>query len=155
MRTHEHVHTRRGALRAAAAIGIVLFACTKGDEPKDPVWGKEPCAHCRMLVGDRRVAAQVFHDGERRYFDDPGCMILWLEENHLTLGKADVRGWVRDADGGDRWLDARTARYRGGATTPMDFGFDAHANDPPGATGMLAFEQVRASVIAKRGADAK
>lgn len=128
---------RRRELLLGAA-GLVLFACTKTDEPVDPVWGKEPCAHCKMLVSDRRYAGQVVADGDRRYFDDIGCMVGWLE------GKKAERMWVRDAALGG-WLEAKSARYVEGARTPMDFGFEARAE------GGVGWDEMRDKVIAREG----
>lgn len=113
----EKVVGRRFVLLGLAAA--LAFACSKADTPADPVWGKEPCAHCKMLVGDKRYAAQVIHDGERLYFDDFGCMVLWLDEK----GSGSTRAWVRD-DAKGAWVDARTSLYEEGKKTPMDFGFE-------------------------------
>lgn len=118
-----------------ASFALFLAACTKTEEPADPVWGKEPCAHCRMLVSDRRYAAEIVVDGERRWFDDIGCMIVWREA-HAPASRA----WVH---AGDRWLDAAGARYVSGAATPMDFGF-AVATD-----GALDYATVRAGALAR------
>jgi copper chaperone NosL len=126
----------------ACALAVFGVSCMKVDEAADPVWGKEPCAHCRMLVGDRRYAAQVVSDGERRHFDDVGCLVLWLEERR---GGPAPRVWVRDAEA-SRWVDARSARYEPGAKTPMDFGFEARSG------GALAWDDMRARVLAKRRA---
>lgn len=124
-----------GALLGAA---LVFAACTRADAPVDPVWGKEPCAHCKMLVGDRRYAAQLVDDsGERKYFDDVGCLLLWMEAH-----KPPARSWVHDA-ASSAWLDARTASYVPGARTPMDFGFEARAS------GGVAFDAAREAVLAK------
>jgi copper chaperone NosL len=76
-----------------------------------------------MVVGDKRYAAQVVSDGERRFFDDLGCMVLWME-THKT-----ERAWAHDAQGGS-WVDAKLARYAAGARTPMGFGVEAHAGAP-------------------------
>ncbi len=124
---------RRDLLRGLVLAAIV--ACTKTDEAVDPVWGKEPCAHCRMLVGERRYAAQVVSDGDRKYFDDIGCMVSFLAEH-----KAE-RSWVR-VDG--RWADAKGARYAKGAKTPMDFGWEARAE------GGVGWDEMRDDVIARR-----
>src|SRR5262249_21348331 len=89
----------------------------------DPVWGKQVCGHCAMLVSDPRYAAQVLlKNGERVYFDDVGCMAAW-ETEHAGTYTAD---WVHDHDGA-AWLKASTAQYRHGAQTPMDWGYTAHA----------------------------
>lgn len=114
---------------------LLLVACTSADVPRDPVWGKEPCAHCKMLVGDRHYAAQVVFDGDRFFFDDVGCMVLWLEKH---AGKP----WVHDAATG-RWVDARTAAYAPGAATPMDFGWQLDAS------GHATFAEVRADVLGR------
>lgn len=121
------------------ALGLVMLGGCKGegDEAVDPVWGKQPCEHCKMLVDDRRSAAQVFVKGERYYFDDVGCMIAWLDEH-----KTDARAWAR-APSADGWLDARAARYAAGEKTPMDFGY------VPSAAGDLDWLTVHQRVLAR------
>lgn len=122
-------------LTMAASLG---WGCKGASGPTDPVWGKEPCAHCAMLVSDRRYAAQAVDDGDHFYFDDIGCMVLWLEQH------ARARSWVRGG-GGTSWVDAGGARYGAGAATPMDFGFE------PRADGAVAWDEVRAAVVRKNG----
>ncbi len=127
--------SRRSALLALVA----LVACRQTDAPTEPVWGKEPCAHCKMLVGDKRYAAQLVDEsGEHRFFDDIGCMVLFMEGR-----KPAERVWVRESASGT-WVDARTARYVQGARTPMDFGFEARAD------GAVAFEAVRTAVVERK-----
>src|SRR5262245_44732714 len=107
--------------RVVFAAGFASFAaCGRGDAPVDPVWGKEPCAHCSMIVGDKRYAAEILaEDGSRRYFDDVGCMVSFFEERHIR-----AKSWVRDESTG-AWVEAESARYRRGVRTPMDYGFAA------------------------------
>ncbi len=136
----------RGAAKFSRRSALVSFggafvaaACARADSPVDPVWGKEPCAHCRMLVGDKRYASQILEaEGERRFFDDIGCMILWMDAH-----RPPARAWVREATSGV-WLDARTAHYVQGARTPMDFGFEARAVDG------VSFETAREAVRARK-----
>ena len=86
---------------------------------EDPVWGKQPCAHCAMLVDEPRFAAQALtRDGGRLYFDDVGCLAAWLREHPGAAAQA----WV-DRDGG--WVPAAAARFADGARTPMGYGFAA------------------------------
>ncbi len=132
---------RRQVLAAALGLSMIAAlgsACKGANDPADPVWGKEPCAHCAMLVSDRRYAAQAVDDGDHFYFDDIGCMVLWLE------GRARARSWVR-GDGGTTWVDAGRARYGSGAATPMDFGFE------PQADGAVAWDELRSAVLRKNG----
>lgn len=126
--------------RRSFLLGVVLVACAKTDEPADPVWGKEPCAHCAMLVSDPRFAAQIGGDGERKYFDDVGCMASWLEKHQAK------RVWVHE-DG--KWVDAKSARYLSGASTPMDFGF-VPTHDDSGIGWQELRERVRARERASR-----
>ena len=130
--------SRRRAM-ALIASTLLAAACSRTDAATEPVWGKEPCAHCKMLVSDKRYAAQIVDEaGEHRFFDDIGCMVLWMDAH-----KPAVRAWVRDATSG-AWLDARTAQYVQGARTPMDFGFEAHS------AGGVPFETTRDAVLAKK-----
>jgi copper chaperone NosL len=130
--------SRRTAL-ALVAAALSAVACKQTDAAADPVWGKEPCAHCKMLVSDKRYAGQVVDEtGEHRFFDDIGCMVLWMDAR-----KAPERAWARDSVAGT-WVDARTAKYMQGARTPMDFGFEARAD------GTITFDAVRAAVVAKK-----
>ncbi len=129
---------RRRALLALTALVVGAgAACTKDDQPEDPAWGKQPCAHCAMLVSDKRFASQLVEGGERRYFDDVGCMVLWMEERKAT----GARAWVRQ---GDAWVSARSARFEPGARTPMDFGFEAKGDGPRG------WDEVREQVLARK-----
>lgn len=127
------------AMAAMAATAAVLptVSCARHDGPEDPIWGKVPCAHCRMLIGDKRYAAQVLAaDGTRSHFDDIGCMFLFVAEHGTRLGRA----WVRDEQH-DAWLPAETARFRTGARTPMGFGLAA------GADGPLSIDEARRKAL--------
>lgn len=99
-------------------LAVASLACQDTASAVDPVWGKQACSSCSMLVSDWRYAAQlVTEDGARFYFDDPGCMATWLAEGR---GRAQ-RTWVHSATGA--WIDARNARYVGNQRSPMGFGF--------------------------------
>lgn len=137
------------ALLAAPGLG-----CRQGPAAaEEPVWGKQPCDHCAMLLSERLHGAQVATvQGDRLFFDDVGCMVAWDAEHP---GKAEAR-WVRRFDQpprGTGWLRAETAAYERAAHTPMDFGFVAVAN--PGAAGagtpVVAWPEVVAAVKSKLG----
>lgn len=115
-------------------LAAVAFGCAGGSAPVDPVWGKQACDSCKMIIGDRRYAAElVLENGERRFFDDVGCLAEYLRV-HGSAGGA----WVRDERG--TWVDARRARYVTGVHTPMDYGF------AQSAAGTVDFSAVMASV---------
>ncbi|MBL9026991.1 MAG: hypothetical protein JNL21_32645 [Myxococcales bacterium] len=125
---------RRALLGLAAALSLAA-SCTADDGPVDPVWGKQPCAHCAMLVSEQRFAAQALEDdGTRTYFDDVGCLALWSED------KRPARAWARDG-AEQRWIDVGSALFRAGEHTPMSFGYVIDM-----ARGDLGWDAVRASV---------
>jgi copper chaperone NosL len=134
--------TRRRALTACAlvALGALLGGCAS-DGPVEPVWDKQPCAHCGMVLSDRRFGAQLLTAaGDHLFFDDPGCMVLYQRDQRLE----PARAWVRDAET-SRWLDAGAARYADGARSPMDYGFEARAS------GSLGWDEMRARVAERAG----
>lgn len=102
-------------MRRLALILLLIAACDSGDRPVDPVWGKQPCGACSMLVSDPHTAAQLItRNGDHVFFDDIGCM---LSSSKYAAARSL---WVRNGAG--QWVDARAARYGQGAT-PMDYGF--------------------------------
>lgn len=124
-------------MKASALPFLALtVACQSNQaiEAVEPVWGKVSCRHCSMLVTERHPAAQaVLSDGVRAYFDDVGCMALFLD-----VEKAPPRmAWANDGKGG--WVSVSEARFAAGQRTPMDFGF-LIAPD-----GSASFDDVRAS----------
>ena len=122
--------------------GLLALGCEDASRPVDPVWGKQPCGHCAMLVSEPRFAAELStKDQSRVFFDDVGCMAGYIAARH-----PDVQAmWVRD-DGG-HWIDARTAHFEKGEKTPMDYGFTAKAS------GSTAWGDVEAAVkLREKGA---
>ena len=116
----------------ALALGLGLLAgCDPGpNKAAEPAWNKQACAHCMMLLSDKRFAAQATTAaGERHYFDDVGCLVEWLEGE----GAGAKGAWVRTPTA-NGWIAAQTARFAAGAATPMDFGF------APAASGLTFTE---------------
>ena len=123
-----------------------LAACTPAaDAPAEPVWGKQACGHCAMLVTEQPPSAQLtLADGSRRFFDDVGCMVSFLERGHTKAQHL----WVRHGLG---WVPVEKARFQGGVTTPMDFGFIAADSGVDWATVQAAVrEQTRQRLEARR-----
>jgi hypothetical protein len=72
----------RKVLVAAAILTalyvLISWANKPTDGPEIPAWDRDVCAHCAMLVGDPRFAAQIqTTDGRVHHFDDPGCLHAW------------------------------------------------------------------------------
>lgn len=125
--------------RSIVAYLVVLVACSEATTAVEPVWGKQPCAHCHMLVSDPTTAAQLLTQaGERLHFDDVGCLIEYV----AARGGEVALAWVRDARG--QWGNALRARYRSGGSTPMGYGFVVDER------GALEFTELQRE-IAQRG----
>ena len=131
----------RQRLMACVAMLVVSEACQTSQMPVDPVWGKQPCAHCHMLLSDPRTAAQILSaDREPLYFDDVGCMLAFLEREKLPVAGS----WVRDSNA--KWLPAASARYVANQHTPMGFGYVV------GARGPVDFAHLRDAIAAQAAA---
>jgi hypothetical protein len=132
---------RRVVVGVAVGLALLLSGCRQGtDQPLDPVWGKQPCDHCAMLLDEPRFAAQATTpDGARLYFDDVGCLAAWLREHPA----AHAHAWVRN---GARWVAAEQARFTNGERTPMGYGYVA-------ADRGVAWSDVHRALAARAGAE--
>lgn len=95
-----------------------------GERPPDVRFGEEACAHCRMIINDDRfAAARILESGEALKFDDVGCLVDHLADDH---GEVVARNWVLGYQSG-QWLDAERAHYVYGPQlqTPMAYGLAA------------------------------
>jgi nitrous oxide reductase accessory protein NosL len=113
-------------------LTIVIIALQSGCEERSKTdvaevhWDRDMCARCVMVVSDRHNSVQVREPktGKTYIFDDIGCMVLWFKKNNFPWQK-QATIWVNDVETG-QWIDAKTAIYTSGNTTPMAFGFSAH-----------------------------
>ena len=139
MRDRHDSSPLRGARRALVWLACIAACRSVPDAPTQIAYDREACAHCHMLIGDPRYAAQlVTDDGDVLDFDDPGCALAYLAEVHPRVHRL----WFRDASG-DRWIAAADVRFVRGADTPMGSGFAASATSAGGidldrATALIA-----------------
>lgn len=114
---------------AALVFSLVVRGRPLPDQPVPIVWNREPCAHCRMLVGEPAFAAQlVTRTGDVLAFDDPGCLLHYLEDRQPDVH----RMWFHDSTA-DRWLSPEEVGFVRGAQTPMNYGLAAVPVATPGA----------------------
>ncbi|HFC03835.1 MAG TPA: hypothetical protein ENJ74_03070 [Nitratifractor salsuginis] len=123
-----------GTLLFVAIIAVIFISLAKKEGPVTLVKGNtafKPLpiklnatndTQCKMLIKTERNAAEVIApDGRTWFFDDPGCMVLWLKDKPWK-GKATL--WVHTLDT-KRWIDARKAWYGIKDATAMHYGFGA------------------------------
>lgn len=151
------IHRRKFIGRLAAAgftfspLVATLSACSHNSWPEGMAeikWDRDTCTRCKMVISDRRFAAEVRHGpkGEMFKFDDIGCVLFWLKDQSW---EGDAHIWVADA--GSRsdnvaWLDARKAHYFGGKNSPMGYNYAAYALPQAGSQ---EFGDMREHVLLK------
>jgi len=111
------------SMRSLLLILVALLTTTcaktpKDGAPRDVAIGVDVCEYCHMSVDDLERAAQwVEPDGNTRIFDEPGCLVAWLQKH------PDARGHAFFADTqGSGWIPAAEATFiRGASRTAMGF----------------------------------
>ena len=116
-------------MRARSAfLALALGCCAPAVRPIP--YGTEPCAHCHMVITDRRFAAElVSRKGRAWFFDDPACLAAFYASAAVSPGNVALVA-VNDFVTPDSTLDARTATYleTGRVQTPMGGGVIALRN---------------------------
>lgn len=92
-------------------------------------WDREGCAECHMLISDRHFAAQLqTATGEVLNFDDPGCLMTYVADQHPKIHAL----YFRDSRSGE-WLSAEEAGFVPTAQSPMGYGLACVRKTSPGA----------------------
>ena len=131
-------------------VGVFLFL--KVENPTDIVnTNKEPlefkdnqiqCPQCNMfLVGKKYTAESVTSDGKTHFFDDVGCMVLWVEQN--VKEDSGLVGWVFTLDT-KKWVKSDNAFYSINDGTPMHYGFGAYEKNEKK---MISFEEMKLRML--------
>jgi len=152
---------RRRLLAAGFALtplAAALAACGRSEnwaEGMRPIkWDRDPCAHCGMVISDRRFAAELCGAASNAVakFDDVGCAVSWQRDKaQAQPWSADpaTRLWVADmASTSERlvWLDARSAHYVS-MTSPMGYNLAASAQPQADA---VDFQTMRERALARK-----
>ena len=86
-------------------MGLLLAACES--KPRGPVAleSDDACTSCRMLISERRYAAELIdRDGQAYKFDDIACMLRFAHSRGIQ--PSDAKFFVTDFGSGADWLDA-------------------------------------------------
>lgn len=100
---------------------LILTSCQESGElkPQEPLWGREGCARCRMVLSEKRYAVQrVLSSGEIHFYDDLNCA---LQHKH----DEDKGTLYVHPHGKDQWVPAEEVKYQSGLRTPMNSGYGA------------------------------
>lgn len=141
------MNARRSVWLMLVLAALMLAACSREPTtgPVEIKWDRDGCAHCGMALSDRHFATQIRGGAKHQAykFDDIGCAVEWLKKQPWG-NDAGAEIWVMDYRS-EKWVDARKARYIGGKTSPMAYGFAAVADEP----GSIDFEELKKRVLAK------
>ena len=103
--------------------------------------GRTNDPQCAMLLKSERNALEVVApDGRTWFFDDPGCMILWIEKKPF---RDQAKIWVHTIDT-KRWVDARKAYYGISDRTEMKYGFGAREHE---SNSTIDFNEMRLRML--------
>lgn len=137
--------TARGLLAMLAVLAMAVAAAAvavwwSGRPPGGPVevaWDQTRCAHCGMLVSEPGFAAQLHQrDGRVLVFDDPGCLLVHLEEMGTAEPASGVHElWFHDHDE-PRWVPGERVVFERVETSPMGYGLAAHERGDLGGRGL-------------------
>ena len=121
-----------------AIIATLFISMAKEDRPVTIVKGNmemKPLpiklnhtndTQCAMLIKTNENAAEIVApDGRTWFFDDPGCMVLWIENKPF---RDQAKLWAHSIDT-KQWIDARAAYYGVTDKTEMRYGFGAREHE--------------------------
>lgn len=124
-----------------AVIGVILSSqsdlekyttVVSGNTGRRPLpieFGHYQDTKCNMLVERIKDSAQaVSTDGKTWFFDDVGCLALWLEDQKKM---EEMKLWVYSRDSKE-WIEGRLAWYSRDDNTPMHYGFAAYLEQQEG-----------------------
>ncbi len=111
----------------------------KGNITHQPVKIKSKeyqCSECNMDIEDMRYEAQIItKSGDTYFFDDIGCIVLWLENHQIKVEKVITK--TLDTN---RWIDVKKAWYSRTVPSPMGYGFGAFEVKKDG---FIGYEEMR------------
>lgn len=136
------------ALAGIALLVLLVAAVIHGEKlpegPEAVAWDREACTHCHMHVGEPAFAAQLqTQDGRVENFDDPGCLLQYLDAERPEIHAL----WFHHLRE-DRWIRGDRVAFVEASPTPMGHGLGAVDGNAPGA---ISLEQAMARVRAEEG----
>ncbi len=112
--------------RAKQVKYLTVYQGNNSSIPVEIILNHYQDTQCGMLLVRLKDSAQaVAIDGKTWFFDDVGCLALWLENNKH---RDEMILWVYTRDT-QEWLDGRLAWYSRVDKTIMNYGFAAYRHE--------------------------
>lgn len=100
------------------------------------------CPQCNMfLVGQKYTAQVIDTKGRTEFFDDIGCVILWLRDHKIEPKSVTIWAFSLDTR---HYVDALKAHYTLTEETPMNYGFGVYEQPQKGSIG---FDEMRLKML--------
>ena len=97
---------------------------------------------CHMFIVGQDYTVQVItHDNKTHFFDDPGCAILWYEENKINLDSIVMWFYTVDTK---KWKKLKDVYFSISDPTPMHYGFGAYEHKKDG---FIDFKEMRIRML--------
>lgn len=136
---------------SALLATVLLTGCFEEDRtgPEKVHWDRDVGELCQMMISDARYVTEIRGGPKRKLykFDDIGCAVNWLNEKDWA-GDEATEIWVAERTSTREkvnWLNAREARYLGGAMSPMNYNYEAvNASEP----GSIDFVELTTTILA-------
>lgn len=125
----------------AYLVAVVVFFPSERRGLVPIVYGRDACAHCRMVISQPGFAGEIRDvSGQISKFDDVGCMLISI----AGAGRETPEAWVEDFDAKTFVPLLKATLVRGALDTPMGHGIVAF-EDPAKAEAFAA--QKNATVV--------
>jgi hypothetical protein len=98
------------------------------------------CSECNMDIEDLDYVVELIaENGNTYFFDDVGCVVLWLKNHSPKISKLMAK--TLDTH---RWIDATKAWYDRTASSPMGYGFAAYEKRKEG---FVPYEEMKTLML--------
>ena len=119
---------------------LTLAACSSS--AKDEIQELKICPKCHMELPKSSIHTSTIQgNADIEYFDDIGCMVLWMKDNNINLNSVNIKVFSSDTK---RHIDAEKAFYKLNEKTPMMYGFSAYENKQEN---IIYFEEVMMKML--------
>ena len=100
---------------------VIMSACDSSSTTQDEL---RICPQCNMPLPKSNIhTSAISGNFGKEYFDDIGCMVLWMKKNSIDLKSVDITVFSNDTK---KYIDATKAFYKFNENTPMHYGFSAY-----------------------------
>jgi hypothetical protein len=124
---------------------LLLFGCENKSLIKDSQDGRfvefenAKCNECKMDIHSKEHTTQLIDkSGKAHFFDDVGCMVLWIEKQKPTISSL----WVFTKDT-KRYIKIDNAKFLPNEKSPMGYNFGIYENSKDG----ISYDEMRLKII--------